>query len=210
MKLIHLTILVVLLGFLSVVYLPSETVAETSFDAIKTVQAKIPSDKKNRMWYVGKWTQEKIDENKWKVSVSDAVWKVSLGEDLCSENGDYVSMCSENGTAKRYSDIGFCKPSYICDNKKVNISDINITKELGQIDLSNLSYLQEKVDGWKCTIVKNIPEIVRRAIFSQSSEFERVNSDATSSDTIKDTAKRHGLPEKAAKAIYYEGVFKRW
>ena len=210
MRIVYSVIFVVILICLLVVYFPCKTAASSSFNAITAAKARIPSENRTRMWYVGKWTQKRIAKNVWKVSVSDGVWKVSLDNDLCSETGEYVSICSENGTAKKYSGMGFCKPSYICENRNVNISGGNIPKELTAINLSKLSYSQKEIDGWQCTVVTSIPERVRRAVFFETAKFEQDNPNASSTDTIKAFVEPYGLPEKAEKAIYYEGIFERW
>jgi len=95
----------------------SDTTTEEPFNAVNRIKSQIPSDMKNRVWYSKEWTQEQISDTIWKVMASDgsAVWKVSTQNILCSESGHYVNICSDNGYAKTYSDLGYCKPDYICE-----------------------------------------------------------------------------------------------
>lgn len=181
-----------------------------SFNAISMVKSKIPSNMKKYVWYNEEWKQSKIDRKTWKVSVANGIWKVSKNRNLCSETGRLVSICSENGTAKSYSGLGYCKPSYICENKQLNVSNINIVEELGKIDLSKLSYSGEEKDGWKYTKVNGIPEMLRRAISYQALKYERKNQDAQIEDTCRALSKRYNLPYKAVEAIYLEGVVRKW
>lgn len=193
-------------------FLPEEESYNYSpaLNAIDKVKSEIPLNMKVKVWYSYDWEQSSIDDKTWMVTVADGIWKVSRNKTLCSESGLYVSVCSENGTAKRYSNLGFCKPSTLCENKQINVKSVNILEEVKKIDTSKLSYSQEEISGWKHTQVNGIPEIVRRAIYYQTSEYERKNKNAQIDDTCRELAKRYRLPYKAIESIYLEGVLKNW
>jgi hypothetical protein len=87
----------------------------SGFDAIGRLGSSIPERSKGDMWPISDWQQARLDENTWRVTGDDCMWKVTDGEMLCSENGGLVSVCSENGRAKRYSDLPFCKPPSMCE-----------------------------------------------------------------------------------------------
>lgn len=113
---------VVLLLLISLFVPDSDTsnsnIEEEPFDAISRVKSQIPSDMKTKVWYSEyEWTQEQITDTIWKVSASEgsAIWKVSTQNNLCSETGEYVNICSDNGYAQTYSNLGYCKLDYICE-----------------------------------------------------------------------------------------------
>jgi len=188
---------------------PSIARCESSFNPIDAVKSEIPSEYEGTVWYNSHWRQKVIDAGTWEVYVSGATFKVSTHYDLCSDGGRYVSVCCENGTARSYSNLPYCRPSSICDKAETRAT-VDISKEQNQIDLSELSYVPAERDGWKYTKVVGIPEGVRRAISLEVTEYEQRNPNATTEDTCRALGKRHGLPEKAVKAIYFEGCVKNW
>lgn len=178
-----------------------------AFNATQIVKSSIPEDGKKRAWFSEQWKEKQIDENTYEISVADGVWKLSMNKQLCSENHEFVLICSNNGTAKRYSDWPYCKPVSFCEGGKNKISGQNILNELKNIDLSALSYSVREQDGMRFTTVQGIPKQLKRAISKEVSKFEKKYPDATQSVTCSTLAKKYNLPEKAVKAIYYEGAF---
>jgi hypothetical protein len=85
------------------------------FNAIGKLESSIPAGMKGGMWSISDWQQARIDENTWRVTGDDCMWKVSDSATLCSESGVLVGVCSENGRAKRYSGLTFCKPPSACE-----------------------------------------------------------------------------------------------
>ncbi len=72
--------------------------SEDEFDAIDIIKDKMSLEQKHEAWYSEWWTQEKVGENLWEVSVADATWKV----------GKDGFVCSKNELARTYSDIDLC------------------------------------------------------------------------------------------------------
>lgn len=182
----------------------------SSFNPIREVKKNIPSENKGRVWYANKWRVSRIAKNVWEVKVSDAIWHVSKAGNLCAENGKLVSLCSENGTAKRYSGIPFCKPLSICKAARAHFTPNRLLAELKRIDFSKLTYTKARKNGLTYTVVKEIPESIRICLSKKMSEYERKNQKATYKETCRLIAKRYRIPEKAVKAIYFEGATKGW
>ena len=194
-----------------IIYASFDTPDTPSFSAIDLVKQQIPPEGKRRVWYSEEWSQRAIDSNTWEVQVSDGIWKVSKNNSLCSRAGKLVGICSENGTAQKYSKLEYCMDSALCENVQMNAKSVDIVKELRSVDLSNLSYVDVKRDEVvRYAKVVGIPQIVKRAISYQSLLYEDRNLDAGYTDTCKALAKRYGLPEKAIECIYFEGIAKSW
>jgi hypothetical protein len=87
----------------------------SGFDAIAKLESGIPPGAKGGMWPIDDWQQNRLDENTWRVTGDDCMWLVSERSTLCSEGGVPVNVCSENGRAKRYSTLPFCKPPSECE-----------------------------------------------------------------------------------------------
>jgi hypothetical protein len=86
----------------------------SGFDAIGRLESSIPVRMKGGMWPVSDWRQARLDEDTWRVTGDECMWKVKEKGRLCAEGGALVSVCSENGRARRYSGLPFCKPPSIC------------------------------------------------------------------------------------------------
>ena len=139
---------------------------KSTYNAIDMVKEKVPMEMKNKEWFNNQWRQEAIDELNWKVIVGDdtAIWKVSKENNLCSESGEFVSICSDNGFAKTYSNIGYCKPDVTCQvsedesgisieqntNKKQIYYEIVELQDAVPIDDPNYN---EKMEDTKTTIM---------------------------------------------------------
>lgn len=89
--------------------------ATSGFDAIGMLESSMTEPMKRKAWPISDWRQARLDEKTWRVTGGDCMWKVSEEGMLCSEGGALLSVCSENGRAKRYSDLPFCKPPSICE-----------------------------------------------------------------------------------------------
>lgn len=136
---------------------------------ILEVKSEISKDMRRKVWFSKEWKQEKINEGVWKVSVSDesAVWKVSEKENLCSESGVYVSICSDNGYAKTYSKLDFCKPAYICERGCITQTEeemISVLVELqDRILFEDEDYAEKMQISWD--IVAEYYNITRSELF---------------------------------------------
>lgn len=90
-------------------------VATSGFDAIGMLESSIPVRMKGEMWPISDWQQARLDEKTWRVTGDECMWKVREEDMLCAEGGALLSVCSENGRAKRYSSLPFCKPPSACE-----------------------------------------------------------------------------------------------
>lgn len=114
-----------------------------TFDAITQVKSnnlEVPTS--SLKGYQEKWEQEQLSNDEWKVilttewegKTTNAIWKVSPKKILCSEKKEMISICSENGWAKTYSNLDYCKPTEFCEIKEVKQEETIIQQEKITLD----------------------------------------------------------------------------
>lgn len=73
---------------------------------------------------------------------------------------------------------------------------------------TGLQYVQSEYNGWKYEKLTSLPEAEKREIFYELVLYQDKTGDDWGAYSV--VGKRYGLPERAAKAIAYEGGLKQW
>jgi hypothetical protein len=92
--------------------------------------------------------------------------------------------------------------------KQTKVAKRKKTAPTEKLKIKNLKYVEKRSKGWKYIEVVNIPKKTRKKIFYDLVIYQDKTGDGYGAYDV--ISKRHGLPERAVRAIAIEGALKGW